>query len=142
MGITEGDFTSLGRLSEGIEESIFGKNERFEFSKDVLAAGDRFGKGANPGGKIGISSVPMFLKMHYFIISRKVDLLVGSDDFWSNFSTTASTIRDNAILASVSSSSHAKINSAYQTFISELEQKRASVPKFQNGTITQSHFLL
>ena len=132
MELTENEYTSLGRLSEGIEETIFGANEEdLIFSKDILAAGDRFTRTRDTGG----STWDMFRKhankdalLHSSIV-RQVSVLIGDDDFWNAFSATATTIRDNALLAAIDSSKHDSINQAHLVFLQKLEQAKLSTSK-------------
>ncbi|MDG1325121.1 MAG: SdrD B-like domain-containing protein, partial [Opitutales bacterium] len=145
MSITEGDFTNLGRLSEGIEETIFGQNESdLSFTKDVLGAGNRFGNTQNAGGSDWNqfrTHAEKDAKLHA-TISRTVSTLLGSEDFWTTFSTTASTIRDNAIIASKNSSAQTKINSAHQVFLSDLNRAKAKISsqisKWENYSVSLS----
>ena len=145
MAITEGDFTNLGRLSEGIEESIFGQNESdLSFTKDVLGAGNRFGNTQNAGGsdwKQFRTHAEKDAKRHA-TIARTVSTLLGSEDFWTTFSSTAATIRDNAIIASKNSSAQTKINSAHQVFINDLNRAKAKISsqisKWENYSVSLS----
>jgi hypothetical protein len=130
MDLTENEFTSIGRLSEGIEESVFGANDdEISFAGQILTGGSSFTSGKNLSG----TSWDLFRKyVHedaklHSSIARTASSLLGSDDFWNAFATTATTMRDNAISASIDSSKHSTITQAHLLFLQKLEKTQLSV---------------
>ena len=130
MDLTENEYTSLGRLSEGIEESIFGANDdEISFAGQILPNGLSFANGKNLSG----TSWDLFrehahkdAKIHS-TIARTASSLLSSDDFWNAFATTATTMRDNAISAAIDSSKHSAITQAHLVFLQKLEQTQLSI---------------
>ena len=132
MELTENEYTSLGRLSEGIEETIFGANEedlifsRISWLRVIVSP-----EPATLVARLGIlfANMPTRMPLLRSSIVRQVSVLIGDDDFWNAFSATATTIRDNALLAAIDSSKHAAINQAHLVFLQKLEQAKLSTSK-------------
>ena len=139
MGISENEFISLGQLSEGIEETVFGGNQRtrnlalnesdLNFNYHVLQAGIRFASGRNSGGK----DWDLFRKhvnkeaLLHAQLSQQAGTLLGGNDFWNGFTTAALTIRDKAIMAAMNSQAQTRITTAHTNFTKALERSRSRI---------------
>ena len=135
MELTEQEFTDLGRLSEGIEETIFGANdEDISFSKEILSAGHHFAKGSANGGKnwdLFRNHVYRDASLHQEIASKAVQLL-GNDSFWAAFISTAGVMKDNALIAMIDQSKRDQINQAHLTFLQKHTVAKEQITKQLN----------
>ena len=132
MELTENEYSSIGRLSEGIEESIFGANDDdLRFTQDILSAGFSFAEGRSlngPNWDTFRNHVNEDAKLHS-TIARTVSALLASDDFWNAFSSTATTMRDNALKSVTDGAKLSNISQAHLIFLQKLEQTKLSVSK-------------